>query len=142
DPPTPLPPPQAPQGPKEPTIPSVRGDRTATGGLKKPKLTEAELSAKMSSLTIKNAARTAAYERAEADAASFAEREAKSAEAMRLKQKAERQSRQVMMGERERNRQRKMGAMGGREWDAEKNEADFAAASVLRGARRGAHGGV
>lgn len=41
-----------------------------------------------------------------------------------------------MMGERERNRMRKLKAMEGREWDAEKNEDDF-----QRGGRHDKRGG-
>jgi hypothetical protein len=115
----------APTGPKKETIASVRGDRRGTGGVRKPKLTETELAEKMAQIQIKNASLTAAHARAEADAASFAEREqqAKAQSAQRAKE--ERRDRQQMMGERERNRLRKLKALEGREWDAEKNEDDF-----------------
>ena len=115
----------APTGPKKETIASVRGDRRGTGGVRKPKLTETELAEKMAQISIKNASLTAAHARAEADAASFAEREqqAKAQSAQRAKE--ERRDRQQMMGERERNRLRKLKALEGREWDAEKNEDDF-----------------
>jgi hypothetical protein len=115
----------APTGPKKETIASVRGDRRGTGGVRKPKLTETELAEKMAQIQIKNASLTAAHARAEADAASFAEREqqAKAQSAQRAKE--ERKDRQQMMGERERNRLRKLKALDGREWDMEKNEDDF-----------------
>jgi hypothetical protein len=110
----------------------VRGDRQDTGGVRKPKLTEAELEQKMAAIQIKNASLTAAHARAEADAASFQQREEAAKQAVRQekekaqkREKEERRDRQQMMGERERNRQRKLKAMDGREWDAEKNEDDF-----------------
>ena len=122
----------APVGPRKETTASVRGDRQATGGVKKPKLTEAELAEKMAAIQIKNANLTAAHARAEADAASFQQREEAAKQASRQekeraqkREKEERRDRQQMMGERERNRQRKLKAMEGREWDAEKNEDDF-----------------
>ena len=79
----------------------------------------------MARIQIKNASLTAAHARAEADAASFAEREQQAKQSAARKQKEERRDRQQMMGERERNRMRKLKAMEGREWDAEKNEDDF-----------------
>jgi len=103
----------------------VRGDRHATGGVRKPKLTEGELAEKMARISIKNASLTAAHARAEADAASFAEREQQAKQVASLRQKEERRDRQQMMGEREKNRMRKLKAMEGREWDAEKNDEDF-----------------
>lgn len=115
----------APTGPRKDSVPSVRGDRHATGGLKKPKLTEEELAEKMARISVKNASLTAAHARAEADAASFAQRESKAKEISAQRLKEERRDRQQMMGEREKNRMRKLKAMEGREWDAEKNEDDF-----------------
>ena len=93
----------------------------------------------MEAVKLNNAKREADHARAEADEASFQQRE-QVAQSKRLE---ERQNRRVMDGERERNRLRKLKAVGGREWDAEKNEEDF----VQRGGhssqyRRGAHGGV
>ena len=119
------PPDNAPTGPRKEPINSVRGDRQATGGIKKPKLTEDELAEKMAKIQIKNANLTAAHARAEADAASFAEQEEQAKLKASQKSKEERRDRQQMMGERERNRMRKLKAMEGREWDAEKNEDDF-----------------
>lgn len=115
----------APTGPKKETIASVRGDRRGTGGVRKPKLTETELAEKMAQIQIKNASLTAAHARAEADAASFAEREQQEKAQSAQRAKEERRDRQQMMGERERNRLRKLKALEGREWDMEKNEDDF-----------------
>lgn len=114
----------APTGPRKESA-SVRGDRQGTGGVRKPKLTEDELAEKMAKIHVKNASLTAAHARAEADAASFAEREEQAKTHAVQRQKEERRDRQQMMGERERNRMRKLKAMEGREWDAEKNEDDF-----------------
>lgn len=86
-----------------------------------------------------NAAKlSAAHARAEADQASFLERE-KQAEA---KRREERQNRRVMDSERERNRQRKLDALNGREWDATKQEEDYNPHSGKNQFRRGMHGGV
>jgi hypothetical protein len=124
-----------------PRPPAVRGDRTATGGIKKPKLTEEELTAKLAAAKTRSENLSAAHARAEADAASFNEQERAAAE-KRVKDAA---NRKVMEGEREKNRARKMAVMGGREWDAEKNEEDFKMASRGRGRgnyTRSANGGV
>lgn len=115
---------------------SVRGDRSKTGGIKKTKLTEDELSRRMEAVRLKNQSLEAAHARAEADEASFQAREAEDIQ----KRKLERQNRQQMMGEREKNRQRKIDQLGGREWDADKNE-DLEACRRSQ-YRRGAHGGV
>ena len=133
------PPENAPIGPKKDSLPSnssVRGDRQATGGIRKPKLTEDELAEKLAAIQIKNATLTAAHARAEADAASFAEREQQAKHVAAQKQKEERRDRQQMMGERERNRMRKLKAMEGREWDAEKKDEDF-----MKGGRADKKGG-
>lgn len=126
----------APTGPRKENVPAVRGDRHATGGIKKPKLTEDELAEKMARIQIKNASLAAAHARAEADAASFAERETKAKQVSDQRRKEERRDRQQMMGEREKNRLRKLKAIGGREWDAEKHEDDFG-----KGGRFDKHGG-
>ncbi|KAK5133875.1 hypothetical protein LTR08_007206 [Meristemomyces frigidus] len=113
---------KAPTAPrKEPIVTAVRGDRHATGGVRKPKLTEDELVAKMARISIHNAELSAAHARSEADAASFAQREQQASQ----KQKVERRDRQQMMGEREKNRMRKLKGMEGREWDAVKREDEF-----------------
>jgi hypothetical protein len=79
----------------------------------------------MARISIKNASLTAAHARAEADAASFAQREQQAKQVADQRRKEERRDRQQMMGEREKNRLRKLKAMEGREWDAEKRERDF-----------------
>ncbi|KAF9729656.1 hypothetical protein PMIN06_003229 [Paraphaeosphaeria minitans] len=140
--------PSTPAVPKEPK--SVRGDRTLTGGTPRARLTEAEINAKLAAMKAKNEALVTAHARSEADAANFEAREAiaaqKNAERKKLlieRQKIDRQNRQQMMGERERNRQMKLKAVGGREWDLEK-EGGFEGTGDerRRGAARGAHGGV
>lgn len=80
----------------------------------------------------------AAHARAEADQASFLEREKVAEE----KRRQERQHRRVMDSERERNRQRKLHALNGREWDATKQEEDYNSRGGKSGFRRGMHGGV
>lgn len=116
---------------------AVRGDRSGTGGLKREKLTEEELSAKLAAMKVKNASLMEQHAKSQADEDAFAAREAKAA----VKRREERQNRQQLMGEREKNRQRKLQAQGGREWDQEKDEQDFNS-NDRRGARRGAHGGI
>ena len=103
-------------------------------------MTDTELAERLASIKLKNAAREEAHRRAEADEASFQQREQQEL----VKRKEERQNRQIMEGERERNRLRKMKALGGREWDAEKQEADMVGdrRPNVGQFRRGAHGGV
>ena len=123
---------------------SVRGDRTLTGGVQKPKLSEEELTKRMQQISLKNNSLLAAHARAEADAASFAEREARNAVQAAQRRQVDRVNRQQMMGEREKNRRRKLDALGGREWDMEKKEDDYNGKDSVRGSanRRGMHGGV
>ncbi|KAL2797982.1 hypothetical protein BJX66DRAFT_296900 [Aspergillus keveii] len=121
-----------------PRVPAVRGDRSATGGIKKPKLTEEELSQRIAAARENAAKKAAAHARAEADQASFMERE-KIAE---KKRREERANRRVMDTERERNRLRKLEALGGREWDADKPEEQFNSRGGRGQFRRGMHGGV
>ncbi|THX56337.1 hypothetical protein D6D06_04397 [Aureobasidium pullulans] len=101
---------------------------------------EQELAEKMSRISLKNEKLAAAHARAEADAADFAERE----EVAAKRRQEERRDRQQMMGEREKNRLRKLKAVGGREWDAEKpDDADaFGGPRQAGGRGRGAHGGI
>jgi hypothetical protein len=87
-------------------------------------------------MSLKNAALLEAHARSLADQESFEAREAVALQ----RRKEERVNRQQMMGEREKNRQRKLQAVGGREWDMEKNEEDFKEEG--RRAKRGAHGGI
>ena len=117
--------------------PAVRGDRSATGGINKPKLTEDELSEKLAAAKLNNAKREEAHRIAEADEASFQEREAQASQ----KRREEGAARRAMDQEREKNRLRKLAVKGGREWDEGKEEHDL---SKERGGqfRRGAHGGV
>ena len=125
--------PATPQLPKPPT--AVRGDRTATGGIAKPKLTEEELSAKLAAAKLNNAKRAEAHRLAEADEASFQQREAQAQQ----KRKEEGAARRAMNMEREKNRLRKLGQQAGREWDEGKEEQ---IASQGPQYRRGAHGGI
>ena len=110
-------------------------------------MSEDELTQRLASIKLKNAAREEAHRRAEADEASFRQREQQAT----IKRRVERANRMEMEGERERNRLRKMKAVQGREWDAEKDDARFSANASshhdLNGTtrsqyRRGAHGGV
>lgn len=92
---------------------AVRGDRSATGGINKPKLTESELSARLEAARLNNARREEAHRLAEADEASFQKREAQAGQT----RNGEGAARTAMEGEREKNRLRKLGAQAGREWD-------------------------
>ncbi|PWY76942.1 hypothetical protein BO70DRAFT_372284 [Aspergillus heteromorphus CBS 117.55] len=125
-----------------PRVPAVRGDRSATGGIKKvgvlPKLTEEQLSRRIAAAKENSAKLAAAHARAEADQQSFLDREKVAEE----KRRQERANRQVMDNERERNRQRKMNALNGREWDAEKREETYNPRGGRGQFRRGMHGGV
>ena len=114
---------------------AVRGDRTLTGGTLKPKLTEDELSARMEAAKLNNEKRAEAHRVAEADEANFQQREAQASQ----KRKEEGAARRAMNQEREKNRMRKLGAQGGREWDEGKAEQEPERGSQYR---RGAHGGV
>lgn len=104
---------------------AVRGDRSATGGPAHKKLTEEELSAKMEKMAILNAQKAEAHRISEADQASYQHREKELAKERREKAVVERKNERVMEMERAKNRERKMKAQGGREWDSEKVEADM-----------------
>ncbi|MCJ1484457.1 hypothetical protein MMC06_004628 [Schaereria dolodes] len=118
---------------------AVRGNRLQTGGIQKPKLTEDELSARLEAAKINNARREEAHRLAEADEASFQHRETQARE----KRREEGVARRAMEGERERNRLRKLGARGNREWDeAKKEEEEEFTNGRSRGYRRGMHGGL
>lgn len=125
----------APQHPK-PTA-AVRGDRTATGGITKPKLTEDELSERLAAVKLNNAKRAEAHRLAEADEASFQQREAIASQ----KRKEEGAARRVMNMEREKNRLRKLGAQGNREWDEGKEDGPISQGRG-RQSRGGTNGGV
>lgn len=116
---------------------AVRGDRSATGGINKPKLTEIELSARLEAAKLNNARREEAHRLAEADEASFQKREAQASR----KRIEEGSAKIAMEGEREKNRLRKLGAQAGREWDEGKKDQQ---GDARKGSqyRRGAHGGV
>lgn len=107
-----------------------------------PKLTEEELAERMAAAKLNAAKKAAAHARAEADEASFQQREKVAAE----KRRQELANRRVMDTERERNRMRKLGAQTGREWDAEKKEEDYNGRRGGGGGgsqyRRGMHGAV
>lgn len=128
---------QEPPPPQPRQSTAVRGDRTATGGTPKPKLTEEELTARLAAVKLNNAKRAEAHRLAEADEASFQQREEHASQ----KRKEEGQAKRIMNMEREKNRLRKLGAQAGREWDEGKEEVER---SVVSGSqyRRGAHGGV
>ncbi|KAL1297837.1 hypothetical protein AAFC00_006364 [Neodothiora populina] len=123
---------------------AARGDRRATGGLQKPKLSASELEAKMQRMSLRSAELTERHKRAEADRQSFDKREEVAKEVAKQRTKEERRDRQQMMGEREKNRLRKLKAMEGREWDMQKQEEDYdpRAAAKRGGSGRGAYGGV
>jgi hypothetical protein len=86
-----------------------------------------------------NAAKVAAaHARAQADLASFLEREKVEDE----KRRVEGENRRAMDSERDQNRQRKLKAVTGREWDATKREEDYSPRGGRGGYRRGMHGAV
>jgi hypothetical protein len=121
-------------------VTSVRGDRSATGPAKPTKKTEEELNELMASMQLKSAAKAEAYARAEKDQASFLQREQQAA----AKRMEERKAIREQDAERAKNRERKIKAQGGREWDSQKLESDVVDRS--RGSSsmysRGAHGGI
>lgn len=103
-----------------------------------PKLTEEELSKRIAAAKENAAKKAAAHARAEADQASFLEREQIAAE----KRRKEAANRRVMDNEREQNRLRKLNAQTGREWDSQKTEDDYNPRGGGSQFRRGMHGGV
>lgn len=138
-------------------VPAVRGDRSATGGVRKvrvfklklvnvldwltllqPKLTEEELGKRIAAAKELATKKAAAHARAEADHASFLEREQVAAK----KRREEQAHRRAMDNEREQNRQRKLKAQTGREWDSQKREEDYNPRGGGSQFRRGMHGGV
>lgn len=121
----------------EPASRAVRGDRSATGGITKPKLTEEELSARLEAVKLNNARREAAHRLAEADEASFQKQEAQEIQ----KRKELGVAREAMEKEREKNRLRKLGAQAGREWDEGKADEPIRSPGESQ-YRRGVHGGV
>jgi hypothetical protein len=120
-------------------IPSVRGDRSLTGGPSHKKLTEEELTAKLERMKIINAEKSKSFQKSEEDRAGYAEK----VEEERRKRAEEMATRRVMEGERMKNRERKLKAMGGREWDEGKDEKDFEDKKGRSSQYvRGGHGGV
>lgn len=105
---------------------------------RQPKLTDEELTKRIAAAKENAAKIAAAHARAEADQASFLEREQVAAE----KRRQELAHRRVMDNEREQNRQRKLKAQTGREWDSEKREEDYNPRGGGSQFRRGMHGGV
>jgi hypothetical protein len=103
-----------------------------------PKLTEEELSKRIAAAKENAVKKAAAHARAEADQASFMEREQEAAK----KRREELAHRRVMDTEREQNRQRKLKAQTGREWDSQKREEDYNPRGGGSQFRRGMHGGV
>ncbi|KAK6595002.1 hypothetical protein H4I96_10733 [Botrytis cinerea] len=120
-------------------IPSVRGDRSLTGGPSHKKLTEEELTAKLERMKIINAEKAESFRKSEKDREGYAAKEKEE----KRKRKEEIERGKVMEGERMRNRERKLKAMGGREWDEGKDEKDFED-NKGRSSQyvRGGHGGV
>jgi hypothetical protein len=132
----PIPSPQA----ATPRTTAVRGDRSATGGPAHKKLTEQELSEKMAKMAIINAQKAERFRLSEADSAAFQQKEVE----MRKKRVAEQKNARAMDMERAKNRERKLQAQGGREWDSEKQESDIVDRTKGRSSEyvRGGHGGV
>ena len=131
--------PQPPQQPARPT--AVRGDRHLTGGPAHKKLTEAELTEKMEKMKILNAQKAERFRLSEEDSAAYARKEKE----MAKKRVEEQRNARAMDMERAKNRQRKLAAQGGREWDSEKQKSDIVD-DRGRGRSseyvRGGHGGV
>jgi hypothetical protein len=135
--------------PTNPTMstrtPAVRGDRSATGGPAHKKLTEEELTLKLEKMAILNAQKAERHRLSEADQAAFQHREKELAKERKEKAVAEKRNERVMEMERAKNRERKMKAQGGREWDSEKVESDIVdgkGRSRTSEYVRGGHGGV
>ena len=126
---------QQPPSPPQKQSAAVLGDRARTGGITKPKLTEDELSARLASARLNNAKRAEAHRLAEADEASFQQREAQASQ----KRKEEGAARRAMIAERERNRLRKLGQQAGREWDEGKQEQEAGQGPQHR---KGSYGGM
>jgi hypothetical protein len=112
-----------------------------TGGPAHKKLTEAELTEKMEKMKILNAQKAERFRLSEEDSAAYARKEKE----MAKKRVEEQKNARAMDMERAKNRQRKLAAQGGREWDSEKQESDIVDGRG-RGRSseyvRGGHGGV
>ncbi|CAG8953588.1 hypothetical protein HYFRA_00010047 [Hymenoscyphus fraxineus] len=117
--------PTAPQQPLQTRTPAVRGDRSATGGPLHKKLTEEELTAKLEKMAIINAQKAERHRLQEADQAAYDRKEKEAAKERQEKSRMEQKNSRQMEMERAKNRQRKINAQGGREWDSEKVEEDI-----------------
>lgn len=96
-------------------------------------------------MAILNAQKAEKHRLTEADQAAFQHREKELAKERREKAIAEKKNERVMEMERAKNRERKMKAQGGREWDSEKVESDIVdGRGKGRSSEfvRGGHGGV
>lgn len=122
--------------------------RLRSGGLARTKLTEQELAAKMEHMRIKNAEKTRRFEQAQRDESEHAVALAKGMEEARKrraleeeKRRRSEEERRRMEDERNKNRERKLAAMGQKEggWDEGKDALDEV---EDRRVFRGANGGV
>lgn len=96
-------------------------------------------------MAILNAQKAEKHRLTEADQAAFQHREKELAKERREKAIAEKKNERVMEMERAKNRERKMKAQGGREWDSEKVESDIVDGKGKGRSSefvRGGHGGV
>ncbi|CAG7926514.1 unnamed protein product [Penicillium olsonii] len=126
---------------EQPPVEEVNDEEAAGADAQRvpaPKLTEEELSKRIAAAKENAVKKAAAHARAEADQASFVEREQEAAK----KRREELAHRRAMDTERERNRQRKLKAQTGREWDSQKREEDYNPRGGGSQFRRGMHGGV
>ncbi|ESZ91397.1 hypothetical protein SBOR_8216 [Sclerotinia borealis F-4128] len=128
-----------PQPQQNKPVPSARGDRSLTGGPSHKKLTEEELTAKLARMKIINAEKAESFKRSERDKEGYAIKEKEE----KRKRKEEIERGRLLEGERMKNRDRKLKAMGGREWDEGKDEKESEDYQG-RGSQyvRGGHGGV
>lgn len=119
---------------------AVRGDRSATGGPAVKKLSEQELSEKMAKMKVLNAQKAEKFRLSEADSAAFAKKEKED----QKKRAEEKKNHRAMDIERAKNRERKLKAQGGREWDLAKQDSDLIDRTKGRSSEyvRGGFGGV
>lgn len=127
-----------------------QADRSTTGGVRRPKLTDEELAAKMERVKLNNQRLIEKRRKAEEDELRFKREEEeikKKDEESRMEEEKRRvaaeKGRKELDKEREKNRERKMKAAGHREWDSEKKEEDYNPPQQNEAQyRRGAHGAV
>lgn len=122
--------------------------RLGSGANPRQKLTEEELSAKMEKMKLLNAEKTRKFEKAEQDEKHHREALARGAEELRKRrQEAEERRKRTeenqkqLNSERERNRERKMKAMGMKEGGWDEGKEAIAEEDARRGFR-GANGGI